>query len=476
MRTIYDTFRLRADISPDSTAIIDDGGRLSYAGLSDLVDRIAAEMPVQRPRVVGVVMSHGRRMIATLLAVLKKGAAYMPVEPDFPAARIKYCLEQSGADLLVTDHGYQVLGPRKTPDADTDSPLAYILFTSGTTGRPKGVMVTNANVLHYVRAFSNEFHQGPGDVMLQYSVCSFDIFTEEVFTTLLSGAALAIAPKSARKSVGRLIDFMRKTGVTIVTGFPYLLLELDKEAGRLPASLRLLISGGDVLRLGYVEHLIDRLPVYNTYGPSETTVCATYQRCRRADALDDGTFPIGHPVTGARVEILDDNLQPVPDGTEGEICISGGGVFAGYIGNARAAAKTLLDIPGRGRLYRSGDMGIRRPDGSLLFRHRRDSQVMIMGKRVEPDEVQNVLCDIDGIEAGVVRAATDNRGLAYLTAYVVPKGSFNFSAQRVRRLLARMLPPYMIPDFIVRLARMPLTANGKVDTAALPLVPKKVEA
>ena len=472
MRTIYQAFADCVKANPTRTAIIDSQGRMTYQELSDLADKIAAEFPAGNPRRVGIVMNHGRRMIATILAVLKKGAAYLPVEPDFPPERIKFCLDQSGADLLVTDRGYHTLEPTHVPPVHSDSPLAYILYTSGTTGRPKGVMITNANLLHYVRAFSHEFHPGPGDVMLQYSVCTFDIFTEELFTTLLNGATLAIAPATARKDIDKLIKFMHKAGVTMVTGFPYLLLELDKRADKLPSTLRLLISGGDVLRLGYVEHVIDRLPVYNTYGPSETTVCASYQHCRREDALPDGTFPIGYPVQGAHIDILDDELNPVPAGQKGEICISGDGVFAGYIGNQEAEKHALVTLPDGHRLYRSGDMGIRRDDGSLLFLHRRDKQVMILGKRVEPDEVQNVLCDIDGIEAGVVRSRNDNHGLAYLTAYVVTKGRKALNIDALRRKMARLLPPYMIPEFIVQLSELPLTPNGKVDTHKLPVITK----
>lgn len=474
--TIYAYLQRQVLEHPDALAITDGKQNITFAQLDQMIDAVASMFPPEPLSRVGIVMDHTPLMIAAIFAVLKSGGAYVPVEPSFPKKRIQFVMAECGVGFVITQRKYARLTagfaqlmlaphqklPKPTevrPDLSKPDGLAYVLYTSGSTGLPKGVMVTNANVCHYVRAFDKEFHPGPGDVMLQNSVCSFDIFVEEVFTTLLSGAALAIPSEAEKKDIRALMDFAERTGVTIVSGFPYLLLEMDKLPA-LPPSLRLLISGGDVLRKHYVEHLIDRYPIYNTYGPSETTVCASYFRCTPDNSLPDGTYPIGLPVDGTQIEIRDEQMRKVPDGTEGEICIFGEGVSNGYLGDRKEENKAFVLLPDGRRMYRSGDMGMRREDGEFLFFYRKDSQVMILGRRVEASEVENVLCNCPEVEAGVVVPNTDDAGLSHLTAYYVPRKS-RFSLSALKRKMAQFLPSYMIPESFVRLAEIPLTPNGK---------------
>lgn len=480
MRTPYSELRARCERLPDAPAVSDLETELDGRGLLALVSGIAGVIPDGITR-VAVVMDHSVRMVASVLAVLSRGAAYVPIEPSFPPERTAYILADAEVGAVLTD-GREVPGPdvpridvRGTPPADVAAEdlsdpegLAYILYTSGSTGSPKGVAVRNRNVLHYVDAYRGEFSPGPGDVMLQYSVCTFDIFVEEVFASLLSGAALAIPPWGLRGDVPGLMTFAEDRGVTIISGFPYLLQEIDA-SGALPSCVRLLISGGDVLRWSYIGGLAGRVTVYNTYGPSETTVCCTYHRCD-GDPLPDGTYPIGRAIPGTTVEILDGDMRPVPQGEVGEICISGGGVSAGYIGAASDRNGDFVRRPDGTVTYRSGDMGRVLPDGTIQFLGRRDSQVMILGRRVETGEVEAVLSRIAGIRNPVVRAGADEDGLAYLTAYVVADGDVRESDLRAG--LAAYLPDYMIPEFFVRMGSMPLTPNGKVDSSALPVVLK----
>lgn len=469
-RTIYSRFHQWASVHPDSIAVAEDGRSATYRELDMMADAIMSKFYTKRYSAVGIVMRHSIEMIAAMLAVVKSGAAYVPAEPSLPRKRIDYMMHAAGTEFIITDAYCRNL-PAPQPLADRSVPegVAYILYTSGTSGRPKGVMVENHSVVNYAEAFEHEFHIGPGDVMLQYSICSFDIFVEEVFSALLNGATLAIPSKEIHEgSLSALMDFCGRHGVTVISGFPYLLADMNRYHCY-PGKLRLLISGGDVIRASYITWLKEQnFVIYNTYGPSEITVCATYFRIDNAEPLDDGTYPVGKAVRGVDVKILDDELTEVPDGETGEICISGEGVAQGYLGNPPEQINFVTCGDGT-RMYRSGDLGYRLPDGGIAFLRRKDRQVMILGRRVEPEEVENVLNESPCVERGVVRAYTDEEGLAYLTAYFVPSHK-NCQVSRIKKFLRSRLADFMMPEFFVRMDEIPLTVRGKVNDRALPVV------
>ncbi len=483
--TIYSLFEAQMNEKQNEIAIMDEERTLSSKEFLALIDTIGVKLPKDSHR-VGIIMDHSVEMIAAMFAVLKSGKTYVPVEPFFPQDRIAFMMRDAKADFILTNEAYT----EKVPDLpyrilyrgmelenvvleQTDSPegLAYILYTSGSTGKPKGVSVRNENVCHYIRAFQNEFHLTKQDRMLQYSVCSFDIFVEEVFASLCNGGILAIPSEETKKDMTKLMDYVEEHQVTMISGFPYLLLEMNS-LPKIPSTLRLLISGGDVLRAAYITNLVEQVEIYNTYGPSETTVCASYYRCNDVEPLADGTYPVGKGVLGTTIEILNEHLEPVKDGEVGEICILGGGVSSGYIGNRQKENMAFVTRQDGTKLYRSGDLGYFLPDGNIAFLHRMDTQVMILGKRVEPTEVEDVLCNCPEIKAACVRPYTDEQNLSYLVAYIVlNQEKANLST--LKKEMARFLPNYMIPEFFVRLQEMPLTVNGKVDTARLPLVMKE---
>jgi D-alanine--poly(phosphoribitol) ligase subunit 1 len=487
METIYSYFKEQVLSHANEVAVFDENRELTFKQLDELIDTIACDFS-SRPRLVGIVMNHSVEMIASIMAVLKVGAGYVPVEPFFPTDRIKFIMDECKVDFVITNEEYthklhglplHFIDTNLKIDSDATTcefakpeSIAYVLYTSGSTGMPKGVVVENRNVCHYIKAFDREFQPSVGDKMLQYSVCSFDIFVEEVFTTLCNGATLAIPSDYVKGDIQRVMNYVERHKITEISGFPYLLLEMNKFP-TIPSSLRLLISGGDVLRESYVTNLLKQAQVYNTYGPSEGTVCASYFHCNGNQAEPDGTYPIGKAVLGTDIEIRDNDLNVVPDGTVGEICIFGNGVSRGYIGNNRKKEnKAYVNLPDGRRMYRSGDLGIMRPDKTIIFLHRKDSQVMIMGKRVETCEVQNILCNCHGVESGFVSANNDEHGLAYLTAYIVPKDKLAFRMSEARETMAKFLPAYMIPEFFVRLNSMPLTSNGKIDGNSLPVIMK----
>lgn len=497
--TVYGAFAERVRETPDAVAVIDERGETTYGGLNAMACAIAKRLPQDAP-FVGIVMDHGVEMIAAMLAALKIGAAYVPAEPDFPIERIAFMLDECAAVVVTQASHAAVAGDRPTVlvepgslagAAAGDSPvagadpdcalsgdlicaarpedLAYVLYTSGTTGTPKGVSVENRNVCSYMRAFHDEFDNGPGDRMLQHSVCSFDIFVEEVFSTLLAGATLVIPTPAVRNGTSALARFIEQQGITIVDGFPFLMDAINDEP-LIPDTVRLYVSGGDVLHAGQVSNLVDRAAVYNTYGPSETTCCAAYFRCDTAAPLPDGTYPIGHPILGTTIEVVDESLHPVPDGEIGEFLITGPGVSRGYLGEHPEQANFIVDADGI-RHYRSGDMGYRDGDGNLVFLHRKDDQVMIGGKRVEAKEVENVLLQDAAVRQAVVVPRTDEAGFSYLTAYLVPADG-DFSLGALKKRLARKLTPFMIPEFFVALGSIPLNDHGKPDKAKLPVVLK----
>lgn len=472
-KTIYSRFKEVADRTPEATAIIEDDRTVSYAQLDKMADSILAKFYDRNPEYVGIVMGHGAEQIAAMLAVLKSGAGYIPAEPSLPQERIDYMMQTAGVELIINDNYCRHLKATDRVMADRSSPdgVAYVLYTSGTSGKPKGVVVENHSVVNYAEAFEAEFHTGPGDIMLQYSVCSFDIFVEEVFTTLLNGATLCIPTYSVRNgSLRGLMRFVERHGVTIVDGFPYLIAEMNK-LPEIPSCVKLIISGGDVIRGSYITNLRDKgVKIYNTYGPSETTVCSNYYRVDNAEPLADGTFPVGKAIRGGEVKILDKELREVPRGKTGEICIFGEGVSRGYLGNP-PEQRNFVTLTDGTRFYRSGDLGYELPDGNLAFLRRRDDQVMILGKRVEPEEVENVLNTCPCVERGIVRAFLDENGLHYLVAYLMPKEGCKL--HDIKTWLSAKLSDFMIPEFFVKIKDIPITRRGKVDMEALPVVMKE---
>ncbi len=473
-RTIYGRFQEMVNNYPENTAITEDGRLISYRELDSMVNSILAKFYDRQDKFIGIVMHHGAEQIAAMLAVLKSGAAYVPAEPFLPKDRIDYMMKTAGVKLVITDDFCEDLVPASENFEDRSKPdgIAYILYTSGTTGKPKGVIQENHSVVNYCEAFEAEMHTGPGDVMLQYSVCSFDIFVEEVFTTLLNGATLAIPTIEVHNGpLNGLMEFCARHGVTIIDGFPYLIADLNKKPDLLPKSVNLIISGGDVIRASYITNLRNKgIRIYNTYGPSETCVCSNYFRVDNAEPLDDGTFSIGKAIKGVEVKILDKNLKELPKGEVGEICIFGEGVNQGYLGNPPEQAN-FVTLPDGTHFYRSGDMGYVLPDGNMAFLHRRDEQVMILGKRVEPEEVENVLNEYPEVERGIVRAFLDEGGLHYLVAYIIPRKEF--SLHDVREYLKSKLTDFMVPEFFVEVNELPLTHRGKIDMKSLPKVLKE---
>jgi amino acid adenylation domain-containing protein len=406
------------------------------------------------------------------------GLAYLPGGPG---------KRQGAREIVMMDEAGAVLSAQPTADPlDTNRPgdLSYCIFTSGTTGRPKGVLVSHGNVVANLFAFYREFDIKPSDTVIQLSSYAFDAFVEEVYPVLLRGGKVAVPATREIMDIHLLSDFILRHRVDIIDCTPLLLNELNKLA--CIGNVHTFISGGDVLKGSYVDRLATAGRVYNTYGPTETTVCVTYYRY---NGEKGAVIPIGSPIANYRVYIMADDLRPLPVGAAGEICVSGPAVTRGYLNKPELTAEKFVNLAAKARegtrsskdeiltpksqiLYRTGDLGRFLPDGNIEYLGRKDHQVKIRGFRIETAEIERLLLRKTGIKEAVVAARQGKGGDKYLCAYYVPDNRRVSpqvpEASELREYLQRDLPEYMIPTFFMLVDRLPLTPGGKVDRQALP--------
>jgi len=478
-------FEERARANPDHIAVISGGRGFTYGDIEDRAERLARIIRrgtfASDDRLVALLAERSDDWIVAMLAVLKAGCGYVPIDAAYAPARIAYMLEDSGAELLLIGEGiekppsfagramaltgeeaYAGDGPDMfAPEIAADR-IAYVIYTSGSTGAPKGVMTEHRQLLAYVHAFQREFGLGPGDVVLQQASCSFDHFVEEVYPALLSGAAIAIARREDVLDPDRLIRLLRSSGVTVVTVQPLLLSELNKRGG--VPGVHTYLSGGDVLKAAHYDRLAGEARVYNTYGPTEATVCATYWRC---DPRIESSIPIGSPIAGYNVYIADRHGKLQPIGVPGEICISGNGVARGYLHNPELTQSKFVPDPYRTgrRMYRTGDVGVWQEDGTIRFEGRTDEQVKVRGYRIDLREIELALQEHDAVEETFVMAIDDAAGEKQLAAYVVTVRET--TAHELREHLGERLPAHMFPSVYYRIPAIPRTGNDKADKKAL---------
>lgn len=467
-------FRRRAKQFPEHTAI-DDGSRLvSYALLDSISDGFAGWLQRQHRvgtgTTVAVKMERSASAIITILAILKTGAAYLPVDKAFPDARVLFMLQNSHVSLLLTDEQPDMEALPVTicivpsdPDAIpvvqnapvvniSPSDRAYTIYTSGTTGMPKAITISHASLLDYTHTFSNYFCLSADDRMIQQAPLSFDTAVEEIFPVLSVGGILVIHAAGGADIDG-LIQTINRSGATILSTVPAVLAELNKRSYT-TFSLRSVIAGGERLLKDDISRLLPHTDVYNTYGPAEATVCSTYYKVKPADTV----IPLGKPIANRQIYILDEAGNPVPIGVTGEICIAGAGLAIDY-------QEKLMEnpfTPGT-LLFRTGDLGRWRADGNIEFSARKDDQIKIAGKRIEPGEIAHVLLQQEGIREVLVLPVQHSLLAAYY------RSDEEIDGQQLRAWLRRFLPEYMIPAYFIFLKAFPYTLHGKIDRKALPL-------
>ncbi len=486
---LYERVARQAIRTPSAPAVTFEGETLTYEQLVRRADRLSDVLTtagVRRGDVVGVHMRRSTEMITALLAILRSGAAYAGVDPGDPPQRRDELLTNAGVEFVVVDDELRECVPSRftrlspsaaspsshAPASTTADDLAYVSFTSGSTGRPKGVMVPHRAVLRLVTDM-NWLTLRPDDVFLQAAPLAFDASTLEIWAPLSHGCHLVVAP-SGRLSLDVVADTVREHGVTVLWLTAGLFHELVARDVGAFAGVRHLVAGGDVIQPGPVARLFAAHPgitFTNGYGPTENTTFTTTWTTGAGDALD--TIPIGTPVNGTRITVLDAELRPVEPGGCGELYASGEGLALGYLGQPGATADRFVpdpfaEEPGA-RMYRTGDLVRLRPDGVCEFAGRADDQVKILGHRVEPGAVEAALHRLPGVSRSAVVARSAPDGTKRLVAYVVPEDEPPRDwGERLREQLREALPAPMIPWAVLVRDTLPLTGNGKIDRDALP--------
>ncbi len=471
--SIIELFEKNVQHSPERIAIVCEGYKTSYKDLDKRVNGIASflrEKGVKPNVVVGVLMKPCEDLIASILGILKSGAAYLALDHEYPADRLQYCLTGSGAVLLIGNRlGYdfdiptfafeKILDNKKVQETYDRIPvpkigdLAYVMFTSGSTGRPKGVMVNHAAISKYIHDSGKLLGITETDRVVQQSSVSFDASVEEIFTTLCFGATLLMLPYGG-KDIEGLIDLIVNEEATVVLPTPLVLNELNKNYEKIP-SVRVLASGGDRLLASHVNNFIGEKRIINVYGPTETTVAVTFQEI--CDLQDLNT--IGKPFDGDFIYILDKDLNQVPVGVEGIIYIGGECLALGYCDgeNERFIQNPFVQNQ---KLFNTGDLGKWTKDGRIIFIGRNDTQTKIRGYRVELSEVERAITSIPGVNGAKV-GIFNRHGEDLLIAYVA--GLETSKELELRNELHKTLPPYMIPNKFVVMEKLPMNNNHKVD-------------
>ncbi|XUL85487.1 amino acid adenylation domain-containing protein [Streptomyces galilaeus] len=491
---IHEIFEAQADATPHAEALRFEGERLTYAELDRRANRLAHRLRrsgVGRDVLVGICMERSTELVVSLLATLKAGGAYLPLDPGYPRSRLEFMLADARVPVLLTqrrlvpvlpDHEAAVLcvdetaedlgresGERPRVRVGGDD-LAYVIYTSGSTGRPKGVMNVHAGIRNRLLWMQDAYRLDASDRVLQKTPYSFDVSVWEFFWPLTTGACLVVARPEGHKDGRYLVETIQREGITTLHFVPAMLhVFLLEDGAKDCRGLRRVICSGEALPRELQERFFAQLPaeLHNLYGPTEAAVDVTAWACRRDG--DTRPVPIGHAIANTQMYVLDPALRPVPRGVAGELCIGGHNLARGYLNRPELTAERFVvhpfDPDPGARIYRTGDLARFRDDGAIEYLGRLDHQVKLRGFRIELGEIEQVLAGHPAVQETVVTArgqGGDTRLVAYLTAAEPPM------AGELITYLKERLPDYMVPAAFVTLPAFPLSPNGKVDRAALP--------
>ncbi|TYR81430.1 amino acid adenylation domain-containing protein [Priestia megaterium] len=499
--------------SPKDLAVVFENDAMTYEELNSQANQLAhllIKKGVGPEQFVALALPRSLEMVVGLLAVLKAGAAYLPIDPDYPNDRIMFMLHDAKPACILTNSDVasklpdmqdtmQIVLDKPSAieelkrqsvinpiDDDRVQPLspyhsAYVIYTSGSTGVPKGVVIPHQNVVRLFGSTEHWFHFNSDDVWTMFHSYAFDFSVWEIWGPLLHGGRLVVVPHSISRSPAEFLQLLVKEEVTVLNQTPsafYQLMQADRENPELgqQLALRFVVFGGEALELSRLEDWYKRHPenaptLINMYGITETTVHVSYLELNKSVASMRANSLIGCGIPDLDVYVLDANLQPVPPGVVGELYIAGTGLARGYLGRPGLTADRFVANPFSSsgtRMYRTGDLARWREDGSLDYMGRADHQIKIRGFRIELGEIEAVLAEYPNVEQVAVIVREDQPGDKRLVAYIVASAGMDFDSAYLRRYVAESLPDYMIPSAFVEIADLPLTPNGKLDRKALP--------
>jgi amino acid adenylation domain-containing protein len=504
--TVPKLLNIQAMATPNAAAVVHNGRQLTYSQLNQQANRLAhylIKAGAGPEMIVGVSMPRSLEMVIALIAVTKAGAAYLPLDPEYPRERVALMVEQAAPVCVITTRSLTAQLPRSSPllviddaevidmiaaqpcchpeDTDLSRPIlpnnpAYIIFTSGSTGTPKGIVMewcSLANLLSWQKA---RFAGSPGGRVVQFNAISSDVSIREILSTLITGKCLYMVDAGIRLDPPEFLKWLNEQGINELLA-PHLAIEalaaVTREQGVEVPTLTEIAQAGEAFRLTENIRYFSRTPgrqLRNHYGPAETHVCIAYDVPQIWDEAMH-IAPIGRPIWNIQVYVLDSGLEPVPAGVAGELYIAGIGLARGYLGRPELTAQRFVANPfgpPGSRMYRSGDVARWRADGVLEFLRCADDQLKIRGFRIEPGEIESLLVQHPSVAQAAVIAREHRDGVKYLLGYVVATAGKAPISADLRRYLAEHLPHYMVPDAIIELPKLPLTTNGKLDKRALP--------
>jgi amino acid adenylation domain-containing protein len=504
LKPLWQSFDEIAAKYPRRVAVSCGDRQITYGELSGRAERLARylrEIGVGPEALVGVFLERSIEAIVALVAVLKAGGAYLPLDPAYPSERVVTILEDAKPAVMLTEerfldrlppHGAHVICLDRELAWDSLAEdalvaagsglenLAYVIYTSGSTGKPKGVMVTQANVARLLSSTEEWFHFDENDVWTLFHSLAFDFSVWEIWGCLLNGGKLVVVPFAVSRSPEDFYELLVKEQVTVLNQTPsafYQLITVDQARPSAELALRVVVFGGEALNFSALRPWFalhdDRKPrLINMYGITETTVHVTYREVIAADAAGGAHSLIGVPISDLQIHLLGEDRQPAPAGEVGEIYVGGAGVARGYLNRPELNAERFISDPFSGipdaRLYKSGDLARILPDGEMEYLGRGDGQVKIQGFRIEVGEVEAAIVGHAAIREARVIAHTDAAGTKRLVAYYIAQHGTDLPARELSEFLGAKLPPWMIPSVYLPIEIFPLTPHGKVDYAALP--------
>ena len=505
-KTILDLFEEHVKESADQIAVVYEGARLTYQELSARANRLAHHLralSIGPEQVVGLCVERSLEMVVGVLGILKSGAAYLPLDPQYPKERLAFMVEdarapvmltqqrlldalpESGAKVLCLDSDWEAIS--RNSEADPASGvkaenLAYVIYTSGSTGRPKGVMIEHGSLVNAACAWRRAYGLEEFEVRsLQMASLSFDVFAGDLVRSLTNGGQLIVCPSDVLLDPASLYALIAEYRISIFESTPGIvvpLMDYIHENNLNVGFLKIVVLGSDTLQSEHYRTLVQRfgtaIRIVNSYGVTEATIDSSYFEQKNLDLALEGRTPIGRPLGNVQCYVLDRESRELPIGVPGELHIGGSGLARGYWNRPALTAQRFVPHPvnGAARVYQTGDIARWLPDGNIEFLGRIDDQVKIRGYRIEPGEIENRLLQHKEVREAVVLTRGLRDSSQDLVAYVVPADAASQESgdwsQELRRFLSEQLPNYMIPSYFIKLDLLPLTANGKVDKTALP--------